>query len=62
MLNAKGRQNIEGYINLNNIYKIPVTFRNEVAKISYDVYQNVIKKLYYFHKVKNEEEIKKLAL
>lgn len=60
--NAKGKKHIEGYINLEAIYKLPVAFRNEICKLDYDAFKSVIEKLHNIHNIKDNNELKEKAI
>lgn len=56
-LDSKNKNEVSGYINLRNIYKVPIAYRNEIGKLKYKVYKNIIKKLNYLHKTESLEEV-----
>lgn len=59
--NTHKQSKVYGYINLRNIYKIPITYRDEIGKVHYEVYNNIIKKTKDLHQ-KDNEELKQSAL
>lgn len=56
------KKDMYGYINVETIYKIPVAYRNEICKVTYETYQNILSKIKNLHKIEKEEEIKERAL
>ena len=57
--NIKKRNNIEthGTINLQNIYKIPISGHDITAKITFETYKAIITKLKEYHQKENLNEI-----
>lgn len=55
-LNSKNAKVISGYINLRHIYKIPIAYRDEIGKIKYDSYKDIINNLNKYHAVNSLEE------
>lgn len=59
--NTHSQSKAQGYINLRNIYKIPVMFRDEIGKLHYKVYNNILNKTKELHQL-DTEELKQSAL
>lgn len=55
--NSKNSSDIEGYINLSNIYKYPIVYRDEIGKISFDTYKKIRNKLLHYHHTNSFDEI-----
>lgn len=53
--NTHSKSKAFGYVNLRNIYKIPAMFRDEIGKLHYDVYNNILNKTKELHKMEQEE-------
>lgn len=58
---SKSRTNynhsLTGSINLETIYKIPISGHDEVSKVSWETFKNIIEKLKEYHQSNNLEEI-----
>jgi len=54
--NAIYNKNVKGYIDLRHVYKIPVSFRDEIGKINYERFKKVLSKLNYYHHTNSLEE------
>ena len=55
-IDSKNNIEINGWINLCCVYKIPIAFRSEIGKINYKYYREVINTLNSYHKTNNLKE------
>ena len=51
----------EGVINLQTVYKIPISFHIETAKITFEAYKELMEKLKNYHKTENLETMLETA-
>lgn len=58
-LNKKNSSNsiLKGWVNLENIYKIPIYGLDALGKIKFDFYKNVVQRLKEYHKNENLNEL-----
>ena len=47
------RKEITGAVNLENIYRIPISGHDEVGKLTFDAYKNITKKIKEYHKTED---------
>ena len=57
--NKKKRSKIEtkGVINLENVYRVPISGHDEICKVSFETFKNVITELKRYHKKEKIDEI-----
>lgn len=61
-INKKNRdKDIQGYINLGNVYKTPIYGKDEIKKVTFETYKEIIEGLKSFHKNQDLNEIMKTA-
>lgn len=51
------KMTLKGYINLENIYKMPISGHDEVGKVTFESFKNIISKLKKYHQKDSLEEI-----
>lgn len=55
-INKKG---IRGAINLENIYRVPISGHDEIGKLTFDTFKSVIERLKQYHNITDLNEIEK---
>lgn len=60
-INKLSQKETKGYINLETIYKTPISWHDEIGKVKLKTYKTIINRLKEYHKNKNLEVVFKEA-